>query len=351
MQINEHTTAGPEENEFDRLFSDEQADPTSNVDAEPSKGEESQQAEVVAGESAGDGEAPGEAGGEEGEPQASQPGAETITDWLEALPEEVRTRIETERAEAAAERKKVEDRYNALHGRLAPVQQALSDAQRRLRERELAQQEQRPASTQDSVPDSYFDSDGWKQWAEDFPGDAKVLRTALEAQRQKQETEIRQLKEQVQSIAGRIGQAEEATIRQSLESEEAKLEAVHPDWREVNQSDEFWDWFDGYRSQQPKSVRGMYYDKEHLQTMFADSEFAADMIGRYKETIATPTVTQPPATQTDSTQTPAPTQPGNARLAMSRAPDVRGSAQVPRAVALDSLPPEKQFEHLWNQSE
>ena len=363
MQIDEHTQPTDEVNEFDRLFNeDEQANstlaqPSDDDQNQPDPATPAQPQELEAGKEQGGGAAPGDGSEAAGEPSTEQPGAPTTSDgepadWLSAVPEEVRTRIEQERQEAARAQKQLEDRYNALHGRLAPVQQALSDAQRRLQEQQR-QAQTTPATTAPEAPDSFFDSDTFKQWAEDFPGDAKVYREGLEAQRKQQEQAYRQLEQQVSQLAERLAQTEQVATQTTRETEEQKLDAAHPDWRELNNSDEFWEWFDGYRAAQPKVMqRNLFYNDEALRDAFADSSFVVSMLDQYKATRAP--AQESATTVSESTQTSAPvvTPPANnARLNMGRAPDVRGNTPVPRSVPLESLSPEEQFAHLWNQAE
>lgn len=350
-----NATGSPEEPDFDALFAEDDATPDQQVPTQIKADEAPpappQAAPAAAEDGSGGVAAPGD-GGEDGGIRSAQPGADTpaAEDWFAALPDDVRERITAEREEAEARRKQVEDRYNALHGRLAPVQQALSDAQRRLAQQQQASPS--PAAKQDptSVADSVYDSETWKQWAEDFPGDAKVLRTALDAQRERQEAAVRQLNEQVQQLAERLGQTEQIASRTVVQTEQQLLEAKHPDWRQLNESDEFWDWFDGWRASQPKSLRAMYYDDSQLERLWSDAEFTSARLDDYKATLATatpppPDVVVPPA-QPESAQA-APAAPDDPRLSMSVAPVVKGGSAVPQAVPLASLSEAEQFDAVW----
>lgn len=314
-------------------------------------------------------QAKGETGGEDkpggsdesGEP-AAKPGESAAPDdkqddWLAALPEDVRKRIEDERAAAAKAAKDAEDRYNALHGRLGPTQRQLSELQAQLaRQEKKPPAEAPPAKAPDKSLDSYFDSEAWKSWAEDFPGDAKVMRAALEKQQEHVQGSIQQLQQQVESLVERLGKTEQVTSRTVLETEEQKLSAAHSDWTELNQSDDFWGWFmDDYRARQPKSLRPMFYDEDKLRVMWEDAEFAIAVIDAYKleHPAETPPAETPPTppVKTESTQAAPEKAPSNPRLNMSVAPDVKGQAQVPPAVKLESMTEQERFNYLWNHTE
>lgn len=351
---------GPDTDEFDRLmalddeaFQQEATGQQDGGEAPPP----AQAAGTPPPEAASGGqEAPGEGGGDGGTTPA-QPGATDLPadDWLAALPEDVRTRIQKDREERAQALQESENRFKALHERLAPTQRALSEAQTR-----LAQMQHRPAAQPSEAPpapqagqtlDSYFDSPVYKQWAEDFPGDAKVLRDGLEAQDRALRGQLSQLEAQLQQLNQRLGQTEQVASRTVVNDEISRLEAAHPDWRDLNNSDEFWSWFEDWKVTQPKSLRGQYYDAERLRELWCDSDFAIARISEYKASTAPPppaTVTPPVTPQPESTQ-PAQPPPRDPRLSMSVAPEVRGSA-VPPAISTEGLSEAELFEHVWNQT-
>ncbi len=341
--------------EFDRLMALEGSETETEVTEK--EADEAPPAPVAAdttvAEVTGDQGAP-VGGGEGGGTNAEPTGATDIPqdDWVTTLPQEVQDRIKAERETREQELQAERDRYKALHGRVAPVQQALNDAQRRLNERQQVVQPAQPAApTQgvDQTLDSYFDSPGWKQWEADFPGDAKVLRSGLEAQQRVNQTALSRLEEQVQGLTQRLGQTEQVASRTVANDELSKLESVHSDWRAINESDEFWnDYFESWRAKQPKSIRDQFYDPDKLNVLFNDSEFVIARLDEYKaqrQSVAPPAVVDqvPPPESTQPAQPPAP----SARLAMSVAPDVRGGSPVPQVVSLDTLTPGEQFDHVW----
>lgn len=352
---------GPDEAaEFDRLMAldegalsaDEkgqqvQADatpPAPAADATPA-------GEVVAG--SGGQDAPGSEG-EGGGSSTAAPGATDVsTDWVSSLPADVQARIKEEREQLQRDKQAAEDRYQALHGRLAPTQQALSEAQRQLAQRQqvVAQPATAPVQQDGQSLDSYFDSDDWKRWADDFPGDAKVLRAGLESQQQAWVGRLTGLEQRIVQLSQRLESTEQVASRTVVKDEIAWLKEQHPDWEQVNQSDEFWAWFNNdWRTKQPKSVRGMYYDEATLDMLWNDAEFAAERITDYKasrQAAPAPVVVPDPTPPANSTQ-PAPVPARNPRLSMSVAPDVRGGPPATQAVPLDSMEPGEAFDYVWN---
>lgn len=291
---------------------------------------------------------------DDGGGSTATPGA--TDDWLSTLPDEVQQRIREERERVARELKEHEDRFKALHERVAPTQRQLSETQMRLnqllRQQPPAHTAPDPSATDQEV-DSFYDSAEWKEYEATFPGDAKVQRMGFEAQRKEYRKELSKLEGKVQQLTQRLAQTEEVTSRTSINEELRKLEEAHSDWMDINQSDEFWSWFDGWRAKQPKSLRDQFYDPNTLDRLFNDAEFVIGRVDEFKAQrqpatpSVTPSVPQTPAVTPESTQ-PAQTQPApNARLSMSVAPEVRGGSPVPQAVPLDSMSEAEQFEHLF----
>lgn len=347
---------GNDANEFDRLFALEtgQIPPQQSAPANP--GEAAGSAAPPSGEAAeaqGGQPAP-EAGGEEaGATPATEPGATDPSDddaWIAALPEDAQTRIREWRSQQDAALTDAENRFKALQGKVAPVQRRLSELEREraLRTSPAPAPSAAPVQQPHQTQDSFFDSDEWQRYAEDFPSDAKVLRASLEAQERASRAQQSQLERRLADLEQRLVQTAQAVQSREAESEIDRLQSVHPDWQDINSSQEFASWFDNWRATQPKSLRGQYYDQQRLGELFNDSEFCIALIDSYKADHAAaqppaPAATQPPAT--NSTPPAPPRQ--NVRVSMGVAPEVRGSAPVPQTVKLDDLPPGQQFDYLW----
>lgn len=330
-----------QETDFDTLFNAEPA--PAQAAAPPQETEEEdpprqEQEEHIEGGDATPAES-GDAGGADPDDAGD---AATADDWLASLPEEVQARIK-------AERKETEDRYTALHNRLAPTQRRLSDVETRLAQLQKSQPASPPAKQDPEAPpaeDSIFDSDGWKSWAEDFPGDAKVLRAAMEKQQQGFKSALSGMQEQVRSLAERLGQTEQVSYQSRINEEEAKLDSAHGDWRELNQSQEFWDWWrNDWRAKQPKSLRPIYYDEEKFSELWSDAEFAIHVIDDYKAQHAPSTPAQPE--QPPKTESAQAAKKPSVKVAMAEAPTVKGGSRPPAARNMDSLTEDEKFDALF----
>ena len=86
--------------------------------------------------------------------------------------------------------------------------------------------------------------DDWAEFKEDFPDMARAFEARLKADQQRQaklEQEVAELRSTVQPI-------QEQAHQQQLQSEYARLESRHDDWREVVNAPEFQEWL---QSQNP----------------------------------------------------------------------------------------------------
>lgn len=350
---------GPDDDtEFDRLMALDEAD--FNKEA---SGQQVQEAEPTPAPAAADptpdssgGHAAPAAGGDSGGNPADAGAPDT--DWVSLLPEETQAKIRTEREQRAAELKAAEDRFNALQGRVAPTQRRLSEVETRLAHFER-QQPAAPAMPPTPQPgqslDSFYDSEDWKDWESSYPGDAKVLRSALGAQQKHWQGRLDAVEGHLQQLASRLDQTAQVVTSRTVTDEIGRLEDVHKDWRELNESDAMWAWADQWRAAQPKSLRSMYYDEAAWREMWNDADFVIARLNEYKATLAppvtptttpaqTPPVAAVPTPQPASTQ---PVQPRDPRLALATAPDVRGAA-VPPAVSTEGMDENQLFEHIWN---
>lgn len=339
---------GPETDDLDRLMAlDDAAFQQEATAGEPKESQEPSPPAPAAAPPA----PAADAGGQAATVGSGEPAAADTDDWLASLPEDVQTRIKADRAERERQIEESENRFKALHGRVAPIQQRLSELERAHASRTTSQPTAAPPVQQPGQTlDSYFDSTDWKEWSETFPGDAKVMRASLEAQDRVWQERFARLEGRYQNIEQRLEQTVHTVQSRTVDDEASKLEAAHSDWREINNSDEFWNWFEGWKLTQPKSQRGQYYDPEALQSLWNDSDFAIARISEYKTTVAPPAAPTPPApaaqTPPESTQ-PAQPPARNPRLSMSVAPEVRGAA-VPPAVSTEGMSEAQLFDHLWN---
>lgn len=297
-------------------------------------------------------------GSEGGGNPAGSGATDTGDDWRSQLPEDVRARIDAEikaREEAALD---AENRFKALQGRLGPTQRELSAAQARLAALERNAGMEQPASPPVIQPgqslDSYYDSEDWKDWEETYPGDAKVLRSALNAQQKALQEQIARIEGRYTQLEQRLEQTATAVTSRVVNDEISRLDEAHPEWRDYDKSDEFWAWADEWRASQPKSLRGVFYDEANWRQMWNDADFTIARISEYKAAkapapapSAAPVQPTAPEQQPASTHTAATPPVRDPRLAMGVAPEVRGSASVPPAIPTDGMNEDQLFDHLW----
>lgn len=288
----------------------------------------------------------------EGEQQPAAPAAAATAEdfsWVAALPPEVQEKVNRIKEERAA----AQSRYDALHGKVAPTQRALAQANSQLanlRSQIAAQPAAQATSTEDS---SYFDSEEWKQYAEAFPGDAKVIAAAIKQGRAADANRIAQLERMVAEQGSVVASTQRVAADVELGRNIQELSARHADWEDINKSEAFWDWFDGYRAAMPEEVRDAFYDPPTLDRWFATAKFTGDMITRFKADTgySAPQAQAPAQPATESTPQQPASQSGSARLRMAASPDVRTSGSAPRgAVPLETLSPKEQFDAVWNAS-
>lgn len=273
-------------------------------------------------------------------------------DWVTSLPPEVQEKI-------AAERTAAQQRYDALHGRVVPLQRQLSRLQTPQRQAAPAAptpQQQQVVARQEAALEDFFKSPSWTEYEASYPGDAKVMRAGLERQAADTQGKIGTLEQRLGQFESQLVATTSTVQSAALDTQVNMLEAAHPDWREFNNSNEFWDWFfEDWRYNQPKEVRGVYFDDAKLNEMWADHEFAGARIAEYKAR-ATPAPTPAvPATQ-DGQQHPQPTQAqptppaptaAQVRQSMAASPTIKGGAQVPRGVPVETMTEEERFDALW----
>lgn len=351
-----------EEQEFDRLFALD--DPDSDTEAnQGSTAAPPAKAAGDEGQDSGGQGAPGAGEGQSGDQSNEQPGATGTTteqqaedDWLAAaeLPDEVKDRIRQDRAARDEAIKQADLRFKELHGKVAPTQRALADAQRQLAQRTAAPQQQpAPAAktTQQASEDAdFYESPAFKEYERMFPDDAKVLRGAIDARTGALQSSLQKMEERLGQISQQVEANSQFATTTAITAEREKLAQTHPDWSEFNASDEFWAWWENeWRTAQPKALRDTYYDQARLDAMWNDAEFIGQMIDEYKATHAAATgATTATTTQTESTtQQPVKAAPAqSARVAMAAQPQVRSTA-LPQAQSLEGLSEAEQFEQLW----
>ena len=128
-------------------------------------------------------------------------------------------------------------------GRLGAYQRQINDLQRKSQEIESAKPKNQNGESQDDnqqrqdLADS-MGVDDWKEFKEDFPDMARAFESRLKADQAKQT----QLEQQVSELRSAVQPMQEQAHQQQLQSEYARLEGRHSDWREVVNAPEFDSW-------------------------------------------------------------------------------------------------------------
>ena len=278
--------------------------------------------------------------------------------WLASLPQEARDEYTQARDRLKQyERDLAQERQarGAVEGRLAPVQRALSR-----REQEIAQLQSRlkqqpdmptggsAAPTSPSDLNELFTSDRWKQWASDFPSEAQTMQEALSRTASASEAKFRQLEEKLAAMEPQFGTMNDRLERIASAEEQTRLYTAHPDYQQIDQSGEFWQWFESYRDEQPAEYRRLLQDKEWLAAQFKGADFPISLLNAYKRDVHLAEIAM-------SAEQPVPARPAEARPAerqssaaarLAVAPSVKQSAAPRGGRKFDS--PGEEFEAIFN---
>lgn len=222
---------------------------------------------------------------------------------LSGLPDEVRQHIET--IQAAKQRLEEENAqktrdFDALHSRVAPVQRKLDAAERELASRPASaaphQQPQPNAPAQlAAAVQAQFETPEWKEYERLYPDDAAIQKRNQLALAQGMDAHIGRLESVVGQQIDRINRLDQARMSDAKRAEIDELSKAHPDWNELNESDEFWGWF----NQQPALTSS---DERVLRQRLNDKTFVINALDLYKASNRPPAVT-PPAASTPPADT------------------------------------------------
>lgn len=141
------------------------------------------------------------------------------------------------------ENQKLKHSEASQRGRLGAYQRQINDLQR-----QLQQNQQRQPINPDGKPKSddqqreqlaqEMGSDDWKAFQEDFPDMARAFEARLNADRQRQT----QLEQQIEQLRSAVQPIQEQAHEQQMQSEYARLESRHSDWRDVINAPDFQTW-------------------------------------------------------------------------------------------------------------
>lgn len=204
---------------------------------------------------------------------------EALPAWYAALDDEAKAAFDSMNTDLT----EVRGQYTALHGRLAPMQQA----NERLREQVEHAGQRPPAQPPDSSATSgqqpgqtapatsptptldLGDVPEFAEFREAFPEEAKAI-AALFGRQARHATD---LQEQLGKVSHGLQEIQQASFGQKREQSLTKLATAHPDWMQVRPSEHFGRWL----QTQPGSVSRM-----------ADSQDADECIyvlDRYKQDV------------------------------------------------------------------
>ena len=254
--------------------------------------------------------------------------------------------------------------FQALHNRVAPLQQQLATLQQGA---QPAQQQQPAAGSGDVAAgetladadkaiadaEAYFESPAFKRYAEQWPDEAAVTREsqmgtlkAIRTMRQQLEKQVGDVSRTVQQdVVPHLQQVRQNEAVTARERELSDLATAHPDWQEINVSPEFTAWFE---KQKPLLN---FKDADHMVERLNDGGYVSSLLTSYKEATGygkggdpTPTAEQLQQQQEQQRQqqeAAARQQQSNgasARLAMSGGPGKTGVAVVTRPNASGVTP-------------
>lgn len=252
--------------------------------------------------------------GEQGAPQEQQGVA------LDDLPDTVRQQVESileanrRLAEEAAQR---ERDFRALHNRVAPVQRELDIAKQELAKRSTsAPPPQQPDVQSPSLAavQAQFETPEWKEYERLYPDDAALQRRNQLAIAQAMDAQVARLAGAMESQIERINRLDRERAEAQQQREREALSQAHPDWQELNESDEFWDWF------QTKEHLFGFRDEADKQHRLNNRMFVSDLLDMFKAT--NKPVSAPAPTQPEAGHQP---RPASAALALAASPRSAGS--------------------------
>jgi hypothetical protein len=201
-------------------------------------------AQAAAGDPAGDGTADAPAANaDDGQAAAA---AEPFPGY-NALPAEAREAFD----KLANERKKYESDYKALYGMTGPLQRQNADLRRqhdaqvaRIQQMEQLERKQQDVSAAKDKAIQEFD-----EWAKQFPEESRAVLAMVNPLREK----VTALEGSLNAARAELGNLHAERQQAALAREIGELERVHPDWRAVHDSPEYWEWL----NRQTPGIQGL----------------------------------------------------------------------------------------------
>lgn len=239
---------------------------------------------------------------------APAPAAEEPPAWYNELSEEAKLAYDTSQSNL----QQLQWQYSAVHGRLAPVQ-AENDRLKRLAQGQPQPQPvaggQHTPTAPTPAPD--FETVEFKEFAENYPDEAKVIMATAVAQQQ----HTQRLETRLNTLAAGLDQVQNFSTNQQMQHELSALEERHPDWMTVRNSAEF----DSWLQTQPPAVQPMVNSKKAEECSYLLDRYKQDVyLYQLQQTGGTPV--EPSPQQVRATQTVA----HRATLINTPTPDPQG---------------------------
>jgi len=148
-----------------------------------------------------------------------------------------------------AENERLRHSDASQRGRLGAYQRQINELQRKAQELEAAKQKSPDGEAQsdDQQRQDMAESMGmedWETFKEDFPDMARAFEARLSKDQQRQA----QLEQEIADLRSTVQPIQQQAHEQQLQTEYARLESRHTDWREVVNAPEFQEWL---QSQNP----------------------------------------------------------------------------------------------------
>lgn len=154
--------------------------------------------------------------------------------WYQDLDEDARREVD-ELMQARAERESLRQQYNALHGRLAPVQQQNNQLMQRLQQLQSGQGKSQQATP--PTPKDLSGSEEFQKYKQDFPEEA----AAIEREFERRDGYIRKIEERLQKVDEGFQLFNQERLMAQTQQAYHELSQAHPDYQECLESQEYQD--------------------------------------------------------------------------------------------------------------
>lgn len=255
---------------------------------------------------------------------------------LASLAPSVRRRIE-EADELREKHLNLTRDYAAVHGRLAPMQRRLAELERQPTESGKAQpgpNTATPPTEADTAATVNMTLDQWKQYQAAYPEDARAVQAYVDATiKERVENVTRAAQEQIARLQQQVEAFQPVIHDVRQQAEIGQLSQVHPDWQDINQSPEFWQFISEWVEGLPPHMREQF----DIQRDLSRSEVVIPLLTQFKRSRAAP----PPPPAPNRQQAAA-----TAAHRLTTAPNVRGNTPPPRKTDTSGMDPNDLFDAI-----